>query len=119
MRPLTEIVLNATLPVGVSTCGLRPHDRLLVHIGPDVYDGALVIFSVELPSGSPDRLGAHVLLAGRLLWSAADAEHSSFRSFAVRVRDGDGGIVEVSPGEATVECVIFNRPDLLANLPIN
>lgn len=69
-------------------------ERLVVHIGNRAYAGALVIISD--------------LRIVRLL-GFETPRHGPI----VRVSDRDDGVVLAPRGVITVECVIFNRPDLL------
>jgi len=73
-------------------------ERLVVHIGNAAHPGALVVISEE------------------------DARHRIVRLLGfetphygpiLRVSSRDDGVVLAPRGVITVECVIFNRPDLL------
>jgi hypothetical protein len=119
MRELAEIELLDELPAGITSAGLRPGDRLVVHIGSQMYQDALAIVSLEAPSERPEDPGMTILLAGRIIAYEADDRRSPyFVSIELLLCEGDPATFVIPPGEARIECVIFNRADVLARLPV-
>jgi len=117
-RALAEIELLDDLPPGITACGLRPRDRLIVHPGPEMYDGALAVLSLEAPA-RPDEFGKTILVVARILSSEPAHDRSEcFRTFRILLRDFDRSAIVIPAGDARVECVIFNRPDVLSQLPV-
>lgn len=120
LRPITELTLRDDLPAGLTLSGLKPQDSLLVHMGSVAYDGALVILSMTVPISDPIWPEGVRLVTARIL--ATEAPECSYKNgYAIRIRVSDGepdGLL-IEPGGAHVECVIFNRPDVLAALPEN
>ena len=117
LRPLVEIELTPDLPPSLELSGLRAHDRLIVHLGPEVHEGALALWSFDVVGPSPDRLGPTGVFLGRLL-EAWPGEDPSLRHVRVRLNDADPTGVELEAGSVAVECVVFNRPDLLTGLQV-
>jgi hypothetical protein len=118
LRPLVEIELGDELPIGITKCGLRAGERLIVHVGSEAYVGALAIFSMEAPSPSPRTLGSTILFVRRILSFGIDSEQSA-RSCTVRLRHDEAGGVELPFGEVGVECLVFGRADVLGDLDCN
>jgi hypothetical protein len=119
MRELAEIELRDDLPAGIRSAGLRARDRLIVHVGSQMYQGALAIVSIEAPGAQPGEEGVTILLAGRIVsYEADDRRSPHFASLELLLCEGDPATFIIPPGEATVECVIFNRGDVLARLPV-
>ena len=85
-RPLSQIAMQGEL--------------LIVHIGSIAYPGALVIVSESRPP-------QHTIV--RML-----GFETEYHGPIVRVSDEDDGVVLAPRGALTVECVIFDRPDVLS-----
>jgi hypothetical protein len=120
LRPLVEIEMRDELPRGITACGIRSGDRLVVHIGSEMYDGALAILSMDVPPPVPKRLTSPILIAGRILSSETDDDRfPQFRGVRLRIHQDNPEGIEIDPGEARVECVVFGRGDLLIDSQSN
>lgn len=109
LRPLIEVEMHQRLPVGITSCGIRPGDRLIVHVGSEVYDGALVLLSLKTPGerSAPDR---RVDFISRVV--SVHDDPSGNANISLRLRDGDPPL-ELPTDGLCAEGVIFNRDDLL------
>jgi hypothetical protein len=113
MRPLCEIELTDGVPEWFAAAsGLRPGDDLIVHLGSTAYEGALVLASMDAPPQPPRKIGTTIVFAARLI------KIDPAGSTTIRLRDGVEEL-EFAAGEIAVECVIFNRPEVLADLATN
>jgi len=107
-QPLVEIELLDTASKLRTQSGIADGDRLIIHIGSLAYPGALVIVSHE---PDPNQfLGLFGQTIARVLELETE-EHGLLLRFS---EEGDDGIVLVPPGMMSVECVIFNRPDVMS-----
>ena len=100
-QPLCELRVKETAGELTKEARIEPGDRLFVHIGSITYRGALVIAAFD--DGETVR---HCI--GRLLVFETN-DHGP----VLRVGRGPKGVVLAEPGTVSVECVIFNRPDIL------
>ena len=87
--------------------GIGCGERLFVHLGSVVYRGALVIASCDVVTDANAEGPRH--FAARVL-EFETAEHGP----VLRYAEGAGGVLMAGPGNVTIECVIFNRPDVLS-----
>ena len=105
--PLVEIELLDTASKLKTQSGIADGDRLIIHIGSLAYPGALVIVSHE---PDPNQvLGLFGQMIARVL--DLETEDGLLLRFS---EDGDEGVVLAPPGMMDVECVIFNRPDVMS-----
>lgn len=107
-QPLVEIELLETAYSFLTGSGIRPGDRLVVHLGSFAYEGALVIVSCEFDPEPPEKWGVEGLMTARIV--ALESEEHGLR---FRLLTDDEKVVEAPRGVMNVECVIFNRPDVL------
>ncbi len=107
-QPLVEIELLDTASKLRTSAGIADGDRLVVHIGTLAYPGALVIVSHE---PDPNQfLGLFGQMIARVLAPPTE-EHGLLLRFS---EDGDEGVAVIPSGVMNVECVIFNRPDVMS-----
>jgi hypothetical protein len=87
----------------LAAVGIRAGDRLFVHIGSVAYRGAVVIASCR----GEEKTGIRHFAARILEFESQEHGH------LMRVAEGSAGLMLAEPGAVQVECVIFNRPDVL------
>src|SRR5205823_126230 len=88
--------------------GILPGERLVVHLGTSAYEGALVIASCEFDP-EPDAVwGIEGLMTARIVELESEEHGLRFRLLTDNEK-----LVEAPQGFMNVECVIFNRPDIL------
>jgi len=99
---MTELRVRYDAGDFVRRSGIGAGDRLFVHIGSLVYRDALVIASRETEPGKVRSFAARVL----------DLE-TEMRGPVLSVAGRSPAVVLAARGSFRVECVIFNRPDVL------
>ena len=107
LRPLAEITLRETFG-GFPHLWVQPRETLVVHLGSATYHGALAIVSLD-----PDLSEATLRHALVRVLEVENRLHGA----VLRVSDREDGVVLARRGSVTVECVIFNRPDVLRSVP--
>lgn len=100
-QPMAELRVLDPADGGLAAVGICAEDRLFVHIGSVAYRGALVLASCEAEYGIRH-------FAARILEFETE-EHGHL----MRMAQGSSGLMLAQPGVVRVECVIFNRPDVL------
>ena len=106
-QPMCELRMLETDIGPLWHLGIRAGDRLFVHLGSIAYRGALVIVSCRVTQEGGRRTTRH--FAARILEFEAE-EHGP----VLRVGEGAEGLMLATSGAITVECVVFNRPDVLS-----
>lgn len=108
LQPLAEIALRETFS-GLPPGSIAPGETLVVHLGSLTCHGALAITSLD-PELSAAGTPWHALV--RVL-----EFENRFHGPVLRISEGEDGVVVARRGSVTVECVIFNRPDVLGGAP--
>jgi hypothetical protein len=102
-HPMAELRVLDSVNGVLAAVGIRAGDRLFVHIGSVAYRGAVVIASCR----GEEKTGIRHFAARILEFESQEHGH------LMRVAEGSAGLMLAEPGAVQVECVIFNRPDVL------
>jgi hypothetical protein len=100
-QPMAELRVLDPADGVLAAVGIDADDRLFVHIGSVAYRGAVVLASCEADGGIRH-------FAARVL-EFETGEHGHL----MRIAEGADGLMLAQSGVVRVECVIFNRPDVL------
>ena len=101
LQPIAELRVRDDAFTFIRQSGLGAHDRLFVHIGRTVYRGALVI-AVRLVREGDRPFVARVMKL-----------ETEEQGPVLQIGDRYPPFVLAARGTVRVECVIFNRPDVL------
>lgn len=105
-QPMAELRVLPEATEFIVQSGIGAHDRLFVHIGRSVNRRALVIASHDIVPGTVRHFVARVL-----------EPETDERGPLLLVRDRNPPHVLAARETVRVECVIFNRPDVLCEPP--